>query len=111
MEEKTHFQCTEKNTVSQSFDVQVASPKSMVVYFWGARCAGDLCFVATIKKGKFFITNHLRGEKEASFVISMNHSAKQIIVISGTKIGCSGEGMDSNLLQWSKETRFEQLIW
>ena len=78
----------------------------MTVHFWGSMCAGagDLCFVGMIKKGKFFIVNHHRGEKEARLVISINQSAKHIVVISGTKINCREEIMDTKLLQRSKET-------
>ena len=86
------------------FDVQVISPKSMVVHFWGAKGAGDLCFVATIKKRKLYIVNQHRNEKEASLVISTNHFSKHIAVISGTKIGCSEEVTASNVLQESQET-------
>ena len=44
----------------------------MVLHFWGAKGAGDLCFVATIKKRKLFIVNQHRDEKEASLVMLEN---------------------------------------
>ena len=93
-----HFQCTEKCTVSQLFNVQIVYLKNMTVHFWGAMCGGDLCFAGMIKKWKVFILNDHRGEKEANFLISFNHSAKHIFVISGTKIDCRGEIMNTKLL-------------
>ena len=43
------------------------------------------------------------------YLVFFHHSVKHIFVIPGTKIGCIGEDMDSDLLQGSEETCVDNL--